>query len=70
MEKQARPVTKTKITKILNACKFDPRKDQTFAIINECGDSKYLESRAIEILKSDGDRHMAIALLALAEAKS
>lgn len=71
MERKVQPVSKTRISKILNECKFDPKKDKAMSVIADVGNPDYLTTRAIEVLSGKKpNRQMAIGLLALAEAKS
>ncbi len=67
-------ITKTKITQILNACKFNPRIPGPLKIISDVGNPDYYKNRAIEFIEQSklegcGEREClerAISLLALA----
>jgi len=70
-------VSKTQIVKILNDCKFNPRKPGPLKVIADVGNTDYYCRRAIEFIKDakqeelhPGDKENyltnAIALLALA----
>lgn len=67
-------MTKTKITKILNDCKFNPRKPGPLKVVADVGDTDYYIKRAIEILTSEANTlgkdkeymKRAISLIALA----
>ncbi len=66
-------ITKTKITQILNACKFNPRIPGPLKIIADVGNNEYYKSRAIEFITGANgiaddkeDLEYAISLLALA----
>ena len=69
-------ITKTKITQILNACKFNPRIPGPLKIIADVGNTAYYKNRAIEFIeqsKLSGEKEClerAISLLALAIANN
>ena len=59
-------MTKTKISKVLNDCKFDPRKAGSLKVIVDLDNTSYFKCRAIELIKIGNQKSITMAIQLLA----